>query len=371
MSRLLLALLGTTIVTVWIGAALRNSLLPYEWGCDDCIAKIDHLRGHRDTYDTFVFGDSRVLGHIDPEMLDQEIQKIYPISSFNFGIASLNPFETLYLYEHLLRDEGLRPRFALFQVNTTPIPSKVPYNTSRRYWMTLPFTLKAMLASRETSANAMDTLSNWRNYSAGFLLRLLGIHAIDGWRTSSQNAQSRALLGRGGRGFRILDDQMSQVWLQERSSEFRRDTRQYDYMVAVDRSLKDAHCDRAFDAHLYVYDRLMRLSEEHGIYPIFFLPFPNWNQVSLCIYSRLPPEHRLSIVRMADDPQAFTQDQFIYSNHLNYQAARVYTRLFAKTFADLLLLTRPSPSRIPSSSMDASPAPARASSREARRPART
>ncbi|HAI97915.1 TPA: hypothetical protein DCL30_00010 [Candidatus Peribacteria bacterium] len=336
MRRLLFALLGTAIATILLGAIFRSALLPYEWGCDDCTAKINHLRDHRTTYDTFIFGDSRVLGHIDPEALDQEVGRVRSISSFNFGIASLNPLETLYLYEHLLRDDNLRPRFVLFQVNLTPLPEKIPYNTSRRYWMTLPLTSQAMRASRETSRNAIDLLINLKNYAAGCLIRFLGINAVDGWRKISLYAPSPALLGRGGRGFRILDDQMHQEWLQERVSDFHKNTKQYSNMTATDTAIVHPRCIKTFDAHLRIYERLMRLSEEYGIYPIFFPPFPAWNEDPLCILKRLPPEHQLSLIRMADAPQVFTQDQFVYSNHLNERAARMYTRLFAKTFSDLL-----------------------------------
>ncbi|MDD5026016.1 MAG: hypothetical protein PHH13_01420 [Candidatus Peribacteraceae bacterium] len=336
MRRLLFAFFGTTIITILIGAVLRNTFLPYEWGCDDCTAKINHLRDHRTTYDTFIFGDSRVLGHIDPEVLDEEMQTILPISSFNFGIASLNPLEALYLYEHLLRDDNLRPRLALFQINLTTPPEKIPYNTSRRYWMTLPLTLQAMRASRETSHDTIDLLINLKNYAAGCLIRLFGINAIDSWRKISLYVPSPTLLGRGGRGFRILDDQMHQVWLQEKVSAFHKNTQQYDYMKATDEAIKNTRCTKMFDAHLKIYEQLIQLSEEYGVYPVFFPPFPAWNEDPLCILRHLPPEHQLSLVRMADDPPAFAQDQFIYSNHLGSQGARVYTRLFAQTLSDLL-----------------------------------
>ena len=107
-------------------------------------------------------------------------------------------------------------------------------------------------------------------------------------------------------------------------------------MTATDTAIVHPRCIKTFDAHLRIYERLMRLSEEYGIYPIFFPPFPAWNEDPLCILKRLPPEHQLSLIRMADAPQVFTQDQFVYSNHLNERAARMYTRLFAKTFSDLL-----------------------------------
>jgi hypothetical protein len=336
MRRLLLLLLVTTIITLVAGAALRSAFLPFYWGCERCAIKVKFLREHPGTYDTLIFGDSRVEYHIDPQLLDAQVRNVKPLSSFNFGISSMDPLETLYLFEHLLKEDGLRPHYVLFQVKKVLGPKNIPYDTTRgRYWMSWPFVLEALRISDEVEWHKGDALKVWRKYFAGYALRFFGINAVDTWRKVETFAASPNAIGPRGRGFRSMDDQLHQLWLQDGIYTFHKDTKQYDRLVSLEKLSIEYPCPRQEDKHLEFYKRLLRLSEDYGIYPIFFVIPPHWDGGTLCILSNLPPEHRLIPVMMADHPEIFTQENFVNNGHLNSRSARAYTLLFAKSLTDL------------------------------------
>jgi hypothetical protein len=201
--------------------------------------------------------------------------------------------------------------------------------------MTWPIVLKVLPISEDFLWNTKDTLKVWGKYSAGYALHFLGINAFDAWNRIEQFAATPGSIGARGRGFRAMDDQLHQLWLQEQIYTFHKDTEEYDKLVQREYDATHFRCSRPMDEHLKLYEELMRLSEDYGVYPIFFTTPPHWGGGVFCFLSSLPPEHRLASIFMKDHPEVFKRENFVNYGHMTNRGARAYTLLFAKSLADL------------------------------------
>lgn len=98
-----LAIFSFLITTYLFHQIVPDSIIPKN--IDFIGPKYAHYQAHKNDYDTLFLGSSRVLNHINPDVVDQAAKaEGLKINSYNFGVPALREIHTYILLRDILKD---------------------------------------------------------------------------------------------------------------------------------------------------------------------------------------------------------------------------------------------------------------------------
>ena len=332
--------------------ALIGALLPFAWGDARLDAKLGHLREHADHYDLVALGSSWTYRHLAPAVLDAELERLGPdmagYSTFNTAIDGVHlPFQGRIL-EHLIVEQGLRPRVVLLELArfTSAVDRELDHQREANFWRTAPLTASMMrfLAHRHDKSLPQKAVQ-------AVLLSLVQVeswlHIGHGTGLASYMAgvdREPGVLGPGKDGFYPVDQQALDATGRPLENRFLRNPEAQEILDQLHRS-----CTEAFDAALEtpnpeglrVVDDLLELAGDHGIHLVFVVPpriCQRYPQIRPLL-EHIPAAHR--IAELADPehyPDLYRLDESTDRTHFNRAGAERYTRHLAHELARRLAL---------------------------------
>jgi hypothetical protein len=130
--------LGALLVTSFVYHALLPPSLP-----EGVVEKLSFFAKHRDEFDTLFLGSSRFYYAISPKDFDRITrEKAVPTRSFNFGIDGMNPPETFYVLDQILKTKPASLKWVFVEVDNIETKSHLKILGTQRllYWHDWPRT---------------------------------------------------------------------------------------------------------------------------------------------------------------------------------------------------------------------------------------
>ena len=82
---------------------------------------------------------------------------------------------------------------------------------------------------------------------------------------------------------------------------------------------------------------MIDISKNKGIHLIFFISPKSTNQSLIDLYKKLPVKNRLEFSQSPFFNELFKKENLYDAAHTNEQGAKIYSAIFAKEFAKLLI----------------------------------
>jgi hypothetical protein len=316
------------LLTSFVYHALLPPSLP-----EGVAEKMEFFAKHKNEFDTLFLGSSRFYYSISPRDFDQITRENgTPTRSFNFGIDGMNPPETFYVLDQILKTEPRGLKWIFVEVDNIETKSHLKILGTQRLlywhdWRRTVLTLRKTLNPRPSTKWHQRLNRLWT--ARRELVLHLGLfekhftnvgRAVDffsSW-TESRGLKSDFLLGPKGDGYRLAGTAMSP----ERAEHFRRKLAEE---VSVSRSeLIDPYAESAYR------DCAARI-RKLGAAPIFVVA-PSIFQSPLRFRESPPPAPMLVFNDAKTYPQLYDTKVRVDEQHLTNEGAAEFTRLLALEF---------------------------------------
>lgn len=319
---------GALLVTSFVYHALLPPSLP-----EGVAEKLEFFAKHKDEFDTVFLGSSRFYYAISPQEFDQITRENgIPTRAFNFGIDGMNPPETFYVLDQILKTEPRSLKWLFVEVDNIETKSHLKILGTHRLlywhdWGRTALTLRKALNPRPDTKWYQRLNRLWT--ARRELILHLGLfekhftnvgRAADffaSW-TESRGLKSDFLLGPKGDGYRLAGAAM----LPERAENFRRKLAEE---VSASRSeLIDPYAESAYR------DCAARI-RKLGAAPMFVVA-PSIFQSPLRFRESPPPAPMLVFNDAKTYPQLYDTKVRVDDQHLTNEGAAEFTRLLALEF---------------------------------------
>jgi len=320
--------LGALLVTSFVYHALLPPSLP-----EGVAEKLRFFAKHKDQFDTLFLGSSRFYYAISPKDFDQITRENgVPTRSFNFGIDGMNPPETFYVLDQILKTKPRSLKWVFVEVDNIETKSHLKILGTQRllYWHDWPRTAlvlrKAINPRPETKwYQRLNRLWSARRelllHLALFEKQFTNVGRLADFFSSLfeiRALESDPKLGPEGDGYRLAGTPMSA----ERAEHFRRKLAEE---VSASRSeLIDPYAESAYRD---CATRIRRLGAE----PIFVVA-PSIFQSPLRFRESPPPAPLLVFNDSKTFPQLYDTKVRVDDQHLTTEGAAEFTRLLALEF---------------------------------------
>lgn len=320
--------LGALLTTSFIYRALLPPSLP-----EGVAEKLEFFAKHKDEFDTLFLGSSRFYYAISPEGFDQLTRENgVPTRAFNFGIDGMNPPETFYVLEQILKTEPRSLKWIFVEVDNIETKSHLKILGTRRllYWHDWPrtaLTLKKAINPRPSTTWYQRLNRLWT--ARRELILHLGLfekqftnvgRAVDffsSW-NESRSLKWDLLLGPKGDGYRLAGAPMTP----ERAEHFRR--KLAEEVSASGSEFIDPYAESA-------YRECATRIRRFGAAPIFVVA-PGIFQSPLRFRESPPPAPLLVFNDSKTYPQLYDTKVRVDEQHLTNEGAAEFTRLLALEF---------------------------------------
>ncbi len=325
------------IVAVGLAALLVTScvyhaLLPPSFP-EGVAEKLSFFAEHKDEFDTIFLGSSRFYYAISPKDFDHLTgENGAPTKSFNFGIDGMNPPETFYVLEQILRTEPRNLKWVFVEADNIETKSHLKILGTQRllYWHDWPRTALVLRKALNPRPGTKWYERLNRLWSAKRELILhLGLfqkqftnvgRAVDFVSAIFENRtrQSEPLLGPAGDGYRLAGAAMGP----ERAELFRR--KLADEVSGSRSGFIDPYAEGAYR------DSAAKIRRA-GAQPIFVVS-PGIFQSPLRFRESPPPAPLLVFNDARAYPQLYDAKVRVDEQHLTSDGAAEFTRLLALEF---------------------------------------
>ena len=336
--------LGLFFLGLWGGCWAIREALPFP-EVPAVKSKVEYFAAHHDDYDTLFLGSSRVYFQIIPAIFDPlAAAQGLPTHSFNAGIADLRPPEDAYYLDQLLRQPPRHLRWVFIELsnlrpgvnpNNTGTLRAVYWHDTPRLWILFQRTLFALSAARShrwkhTLENASEPLDLFSQHCALYLQNLtnLGRGSIFTGRFLDLDLPPPALPGE------TLGDDLA-GWIPSGAPEIMTGPAlaTYDKELAERRAQKQRG-DPGDPVSQQAHEAMIAKIEKLGATPVLVVT-PTIRKTH---FIPTPERARKTLVLDFSDldrfPELYEQRYRLDNEHLNTAGAKVFTRLFAQTWAD-------------------------------------
>jgi len=315
-------------------SALYHAFLPPSLP-EGVVEKLRFFEKHKDEFDTLFLGSSRFYYAISPEAFDRVTRENgVPTRAFNFGIDGMNPPETFYVLDQILKTQPRSLKWLFVEVDNIETKSHLKILGTQRllYWHDWPrtaLTLRKAINPRPETKWYQRLNRHWTArrelilHLALFEKQFTNVgRAADffsSW-TGSRGLKSDFLLGPEGNGYRLAGAAMTP----ERAENFRR--KLAEELSAPRSELIDPYAELAYR------DCAARI-RDLGATPIFVVA-PSIFQSPLR-FRQSPPAAFLVFNDAKTYPQLYDTKVRVDQQHLTNEGAAEFTRLLAIEFVGL------------------------------------
>ena len=311
---------------------LYHALLPPSLA-DGVVEKLSFFAKHKDEFDTIFLGSSRFYYAISPKNFDHLTRENgAPTRSFNFGIDGMNPPETFYVLEQILKTEPRNLKWVFVEADNIETKSHLKILGTQRllYWHDWPRTALALRKTMNPRAGAKWYQRVNRLWSAkAELLLHLGLfekqftnvgRAVDFFSShfESRPPESEPKLGPDGDGYRLAGTAMAP----ERAELYR--SKLAEEVSASGSEFIDPYAESAY------HDSAAKIRRA-GAEPIFVVA-PSIFQSPLRFRESPPPAPLLVFNDARVYPQLYDAKVRVDEQHLTSEGAAEFTRLLALEF---------------------------------------
>lgn len=319
---------GALLLTSFVYHALLPPSLP-----EGVAEKLRFFAKHKDEFDTLFLGSSRFYYAISPKDFEQTTRENgVATRAFNFGIDGMNPPETFYVLDQVLKTEPRSLKWLFVEVDNIETKSHLKILGTQRllYWHDWPRTALVLRKAMNPRPGTKWYQRLNRLWSARRELILhLGLfekhftnvgRAVDFFASliQSRPLESNPLLGPKGDGYRLAGTAMSP----ERAERFRR--KLAEEVSAARSEFIDPYAESAYN------DCATRI-RHFGAQPIFVVA-PSIFQSPLRFRESPPPAPLLVFNDSKAYPQLYDTKVRVDDQHLTTEGAAEFTRLLALEF---------------------------------------
>lgn len=325
-----------------------DTLLPYYWGNEGWVSKLDFLKSDSEiNYDTFFVGSSRIYRQLNPIVFDSIVPNV---RSFNLGYAATFNPETYYLLDGFLNDDQFAVKNLFIELQPIIRISKVNNHTRRMKYFVSPkiFGLlsKHFLSSPNYSIRVK--IKTIKAYFISLIENLFNVGLLkDNYNYFNRLADFQSKgeyyrLGTQKRGFLSLEKQLElypNKHLKERKIEFEKDN-----SVAEERKMQllstienDAF-QKLNKSHLNYINRLLELGDKKNIKIIFVLP-PKMSNSSFKqifpIFKEIPSPNKINLADPRVFPDFYRVENSFDVGHLNDVGSNLFTKALSVKFLEI------------------------------------
>jgi len=341
------------ILGVLVYASLN--LTPWSWGSEIIDQKKNWLNQHRDEYNMLVIGSSRVYRQVDPEILDSLVITPEKIKSFNFGVNWLFIPETFYVFNNLVKKEGLKYNYVIIELSKIRSIDYANFYTTRTiYWTNFSnysFAVKAIASSNFAIHEKVATILAYSVNYIGNLINLGYITEALSYKAHLPLYAGFPEMGAKSNGYNTLTTQpIGSSFSKEENTEARHlkflsdtsavtrrlhmSTRQFDKFEKNPELLK--RYNKYYADHL---NKMIDEAKNNGTHLVFLMsPRVDLNQYNelIPLFNNINPAHQIEISDGRKYPELYMAANSFDETHLNTEGAKIYTTILATKMNELI-----------------------------------
>ncbi|MFL0352411.1 hypothetical protein [Xanthomarina sp. GH4-25] len=322
---------------LFILISIRFIFLPYYFGNDIYASKIKQFEYSPKTYNTVIFGSSRLYRQINPTLLDSILNKT---KTYNFATPATYYPESLYLYESFIDNlETNKINYAFVEIQHLELFKNNAKTLRGNYWNTLPSLLKCLdfINNSHYSDNKKHRLKQTYYYS--FINRIIDFSSINKILNSNK-------VNTGVNGFYSLEKEMSDKTenfndLLKRNNLIKSDTIILNNLVQSAIKLDSIQLIKS-NLNLAYFNELTRLikkSKVKGIKLIYILP-PRLNleyyKELIPVCEKLPQSNIINLASYKLYKNLYDKKYSFDFDHLNDKGSEIFTKLIAYRTLNIL-----------------------------------
>lgn len=337
--RFLFHLTTALIVAFAINALIRIQFAPLGWGYNGTYKRFNALTTDITTYNTVLFGSSRVGNQIDPIYFDQITNTTLKTNTYNTGSAGVGPMELYYLYSQILKEEDFKPTYILYEIFPAFEWSEGGNRFSIKdyYWRNLTITLKSIPIIWQNDNYTVGTLTERMLATAKFTtFTIKNMANVGTWRTVAELQED--IIFTDSRGYFPL---LLPATINKRTHfAFQNEPNQYNNLVLALESYSKNNCKKHSTVVADFYLNILNMAEEKGVQLIFIHPSPGIHIANKCIMDLLPEHTYIEAPDIHEFPHMYEKRYIYDKGHFNYKGSQLFTNYVATEFMRKYHLSR-------------------------------
>ncbi|MGF1603313.1 MAG: hypothetical protein ACFCU8_15065 [Thermosynechococcaceae cyanobacterium] len=303
--------------------------------------KLDYFALHKNKYDVLFIGSSRIYRQISPNDFDEFVStKTRSFQSFNLGMFGMKLPETYFWLEKVLEMKPKNLKWVFVEVNLDNVYEPIANARTNRviYWHDFKhtintlhyiFSVKDTLPRKIASAYSHLLPFFYHSINLGDFSNAL-LASLDSSKTPDVDTY-RQYLGKSLNGYKALDDETGEVYIQPRRVFLARlDDYSRQLNVLARQKTRKANVARG---EKEILDRFQTLIETSGATPIFVIPPKLQREPAL---QKLREDGYPVTILAFNDPlkyeNLYRPNLRFDEKHLNDKGAREFTLLLAQEF---------------------------------------
>lgn len=345
LGKCVLFLLLLSLLQAGLGHFLESQR-SFHWGHEYMHARMDHME-HSAPYNIMALGSSRVMCHMDPDLMDDLMSDSYPAKSFNCGLAGTFAPLTYHFYEKYLESDVPKAKYVLLELDWLMQPTPPDMHiTDYKYWFNASEYLFGMQGTwKQPGVRKLTKLISMYGYSMSYIERLWNVGLLKSWYEVERDGPNTELMGLGNNGFINLEDAVRYA----SDAEIRSGMAALRDGFFADTTVLSSAKERAFlsylelnpaqamnQPHMQRLEDLMEKSKAKGIHLIFILSPRVYAPDLLAMMQQLPEEHKIDLSDPRKFPEFYESKYSFDDMHLNHQGAMCYTESLASALQNIM-----------------------------------
>ena len=326
---ILKTLLFATLLLVAL--SLMDRHLPYYWGNEGLVSKMNKVIADEYAYNTYFVGSSRMYRHIQPSLFDSLNNG--ETRSFNLSYSGTKPPETYHFLRHFIEECSDDTKYIFVELSMISDLAEVNRNSLRaKYCLDFPTYKTAFMSCLQNKRYE----AAW-NYTISYLSRVGKMGMLESiWEFEGKTNYPQAL-GRNGDGYYGLDEEKADVGTADSTFIKRLDNFFADTTTLTKRyeaTIKEYKKNKSFlpaaPANVAKIKSLIRQAERKGIH-LILLRQPR-NPGLLSLYNAIPNTNKIDMCDPIKYREFYLAKYTFDVGHFNSAGAELFTRALADEF---------------------------------------
>ncbi len=310
---------------------LADRHLPYYWGNEGLVSKMNKVIADEYRYDTYFVGSSRMYRHIQPSLFDSLNNG--KTRSFNLSYSGTKPPETYHFLKHFIEECSDDTKYIFLELNMITDLAEVNRNSLRaKYCLDFPTYKTAFMACMQNKRYGIA----W-NYTISYLSSIWKMGMLESiWKFNGKTNYPQAL-GPYGDGYYGLDEEKVDAGTTDSTFIKRLDNFFKDTTVLTKRyeaTIKEYKRNKSFlpaaPANVAKIKSLIRQAELKGI-QLILLRQPR-NPGLLSLYNAIPDTHKIDMCDPMKYHEFYLAKYSFDVGHFNGEGAEMFTRALVDEF---------------------------------------